>query len=108
MKFTEYSVAKTAFDDGSIWTCSDDDLKQCAAMLSTQFIKNDGIRQNLGSMSSMISDELTRRFIHSLERDKRKTEKLFLILAIGSLLIAVASIVISLVSLWHQLGGKAV
>ncbi|MGE9296180.1 MAG: hypothetical protein ACQKBV_07850, partial [Puniceicoccales bacterium] len=87
IKFTEYSHAKRAFEEGYIFELSDEKLKECVGMLATVYCTNVGLRQNLSTMSEMINGEITRRVIKRLDDEKKGIEKLFLILAVGSLII---------------------
>lgn len=103
IKFTEYADAKKAFEEKYIFELSDEKLKECTGMLATVYCVNDGLRQNLATMSEMINGEITRRVIKRLNDEKKGIEKWFLMLAIGSLIIGTFGVIIAAVSLGLQI-----
>ena len=81
-----------AFDSGKIFTATDEDFERYLSALGSLEIKSDEVRSKAIVRALVINHLQMRRLIGILEQKNKVTQRWFMVLAIGSLIVGVLAV----------------
>ncbi len=89
-----FDTIKKMFEDRSIYSASPETLQACLHFLATEGIVNDRIRHVAIIQALTINHIQTAQVIHALNEQNQKTQLLFKVIAIASILIGLAGLLL--------------
>lgn len=102
--YTDLGSVESALADGSLLRLEDSQLGEVSAFLASLRIINEGKKHTVPAIIAAIDGELTRRQVSRIEEKRSMSEKWFMILAIGSLILTGIGTIVSVISLLIGLG----
>ena len=90
-----FETVRAKFQDGSIRSATVEELEASVSGLATTSIQNDSVRHEALVMADAIHSILLRRLLDEQEKRNAKTQRWFMVLAIGSLISSGVQIVLA-------------
>ena len=100
----DFSTIRHRFEDKSIYDAPDDELKEILGWLASEGIVNDRVRHTAEIQAMAILQIQHQRALHALEKDRKMTERWFMVLAIGSIVIGAIGLFLQALSVALELG----